>query len=109
MVWEAIPSSPFVIYLAALAVGYGIYAWSRTIAPVAAVTANKVMQYVGGEPVAAQSYQPGYQFYYVALFFTLVHVGALVIATATPASPLWATIGYLVIIVIAVVVLRWEQ
>ena len=109
MVWEEILASPFVIFLVALAFGYGIYAWSRTIAPMAAATANKVMQYVGGEPAAAQSYQPGYQFYYVALFFTLVHMSALVIATATPVAPLWATIGYLVIIGIAITVLRWEQ
>jgi hypothetical protein len=43
------------------------------------------------------------------LFFTVVHVAALVIALAPADAPLWATLGYLGIVAIAVTVLRWEQ
>jgi len=36
-------------------------------------------------------------------------VAALVIATAPPSASLYATLSYLVIIAVAVMVLRWEQ
>lgn len=101
--------SPISIMVLALAIGYLIYAWSRTIAPAFTPSVNKTMPYVGGEAVQAQAYRPGYQFFYVALFFTVVHVAALVLALAPADAPLWGTLGYLVIIAIAVTVLRWEQ
>jgi NADH:ubiquinone oxidoreductase subunit 3 (subunit A) len=102
-------SSPFLIFGIAIAIGYLMYFWSRLVAPVSPDTANKLMPYVGGEPMEAQSFQPGYQFFYVALFFTLVHVAALVLATAPPQMNPWAAIGYLAIIGVAVMILRWEQ
>ncbi|MGD1005098.1 MAG: hypothetical protein ABR887_06700 [Methanoregulaceae archaeon] len=86
-----------------------MYLWSRTVAPVSPDTANKLMPYVGGEPMETQSFQPGYQFFYVALFFTLVHVAALVLATLPRNVLPWAAIGYLAIIGVAVMILRWEQ
>ena len=102
-------TSPFVIFGIAVAIGYVIFLWSRTIAPVSVGGLNKQMPYVGGEAAVAQNYQPGYQFFYVALFFTLVHVAALVLATAPPGILPWAAIGYLGVIAVAVMILRWEQ
>ncbi len=102
-------TSPFVIFGVAIAVGYVLYFWSRTIAPTSTVTVNKVMPYVGGEAAEAQTYQPGYQFFYVALFFTLVHVAALVLATMPPIVLPWAAIVYLALVGVAVMILRWEQ
>jgi NADH:ubiquinone oxidoreductase subunit 3 (subunit A) len=93
----------------ALGIGYLIYAWSRTIAPAFTYSVNKTMPYVGGEVAEAQAWQPGYQFFYVALFFTVVHVAALVLATAPPDAPLWGPLGYLAIMAIAIMILRWEQ
>ncbi|MDD1719538.1 MAG: hypothetical protein LUQ25_05725 [Methanoregulaceae archaeon] len=93
----------------AIAIGSLIYAWSRTVAPGSAWSVNRNMPYVGGEVAEAQVYQPEYGFFYVALFFTVVHVGALVIAIAPPDAPPWGTLGYLAIIAIAVAILRWEQ
>src|SRR3990172_250335 len=58
-----------------------MYFWSRRVAPASTYSVAKTMPYVGGEPFSGQAYQPGYQFYYVALFFTLIHVAALVLAT----------------------------
>ena len=101
--------SPFVIYLVALGIGGLVYLWARGIAPRPADSGDKRMPYVGGEAWEAQSYQPSYQFFYVAIFFTLAHVAALVIATAPPSASLVATVGYLAIIAVAVMVLRWEQ
>jgi NADH-quinone oxidoreductase subunit A len=109
MTAETLLSSPFVIFGVAIAIGYLMYFWSRSVAPIFPSTVNKAMPYVGGEPMEAQSFQPGYQFFYVALFFTLVHVAALVLATTPQHALPWAAIAYLVIIGIAVMILRWEQ
>ena len=102
-------TSPFVLYGVALGIGLLIYLWARSIAPSPADSGDKRMPYVGGEAWEAQTYQPSYRFFYVAIFFTLAHVAALVIATAPPSASPFATVGYLAIIAIAVMVLRWEQ
>jgi NADH:ubiquinone oxidoreductase subunit 3 (subunit A) len=106
--WDLL-TSPVIIIVFALCIGYVIYAWSRTIAPAFTRSASKTMPYVGGEAAEAQVFMPGYQFFYVALFFTVVHVAALVLATAPPDAPVWGPLGYLAIIAVAVMVLRWEQ
>jgi len=98
-----------VIAAYALAVGWVIYEWSKTIAPAFTPSINKTMPYVGGEVAVAQVSRPGYQFFSVALFFTVVHVAALVLAIAPMDAPLWATLGYLAIITTAVLVLRCER
>ncbi len=102
-------TSPFVIFGVAVAIGYLMYFWSRTVAPASTAGVNKQMPYVGGEPAVAQNFQPGYQFFYVALFFTLVHVAALVLATMPSGILPWASVGYLATIFLAVMILRWEQ
>ena len=106
--WDFL-ASPIIILVLALATVYLVYAWSRTIAPVFVSGTNRTMPYVGGEAIKAQAYQPGYIFFYVALFFVVVHVAALVIAIAPPDAPLWGTLGYLAIVAIAVTIMRWEQ
>jgi NADH:ubiquinone oxidoreductase subunit 3 (subunit A) len=106
--WDLL-TSPVIIMAFALCIGCLIYAWSRTIAPAVTPSANKIMPYVGGEAAEAQVFLPGYQFFYVALFFTVVHVAALVLATAPPDAPLWGPLGYLALLAVAVMVLRWEQ
>ena len=68
--WSVV-SSPIVIALFALCIGCLIYAWSRTIAPPFTRSVNKTMPYVGGEAAQPQVFLPGYQFFYVALFFTV--------------------------------------
>lgn len=106
--WELF-TSPVVLFLFALVTVYLVYAWSSTIAPAFIRSANKAMPYVGGEAMEARTFLPGYQFFYVALFFTVVHVAALFIAIAPPGAPLWATLGYLGIMAVAITALRWEQ
>ena len=105
---EGIIFSPIVIMAFALLIGILIYAWSRTVSPPFTPSPGKTMSYVGGEAMESQSFRPGYQFFYVALFFTVVHVAALVIAIAPQGAPLWGTLGYLAIIAVAIAVMRWE-
>lgn len=102
-------TSPISIMVLALAAVYLIYAWSRGVAPVFRPGGDRTIPYVGGEMIQAQRYQPGYGFFYVALFFVVVHVATLVIAIAPFDAPLWGTLGYLAIIAFAVTILRWEQ
>jgi NADH-quinone oxidoreductase subunit A len=106
--WDLL-TSPVIIMAFSLGIGFLIYTWSRTIAPPFIPSANKTMPYVGGEVAEAQVFQPGYHFFYVALFFTVVHVAALVLATAPPDAPLWGPLGYLAIMAVAIMILRWEQ
>src|SRR5512137_1501142 len=106
--WDLL-TFPVIIMVYALGAGYLIYAWSRTIAPAFTPSVNKTMPYVGGEVADAQAWQPGYHFFYVALFFTVIHVAALVLATAPPDAPLWGSLGYLAIMAVAIIILRWEQ
>jgi NADH-quinone oxidoreductase subunit A len=106
---EEVLANPFAIFGIALAIGYLAYLWSRSFAPVSVSTADKAMPYVGGEPFQAQAYQPSYHFFYVALFFTLVHVAALVLATAPQGLLPYAAVGYLGVVAVAVMILRWEQ
>ena len=101
--------SPFSIAILALCTVYLLYAWSKTVAPAFLPTRDKVMPYVGGEAAEAQVFRPGYTFFYVALFFTVVHVAALVIAVSPPGAPLWGTAGYLAIVAAAIIILRCEQ
>jgi len=101
--------SPIVILAYALGIGWILYAWSRTIAPSFTPAPEKTRPYIGGEAAGSQPLRPGYQFFCVALFFVVVHVGALVLATAPPDAPLWGPLGYLALIAIAIAVLRWEQ
>jgi NADH:ubiquinone oxidoreductase subunit 3 (subunit A) len=93
----------------ALVVCYLVYAWSKTVAPAFIPSPNKIMPYVGGEAMHGQVCHPGYRFFYVALFFTVVHVAALIIAIAPADAPLAGTLGYLGIIAVAIAILRWEQ
>ncbi len=109
MALEDVLVSPFVIFGVAVVIGYVLYLWSRTIAPASTGGVNKQMPYVGGEPMEGQAYQPGYHFFYVALFFTLVHVAALVLATMPSGLLPWGAVGYLGVIFFAVMILRWEQ
>jgi len=106
--WDLL-TSPIIILVYALVIGCMIYWWSRTVAPASLPSVNKTMPYVGGEAAEAQVFQPGYTFFYVALFFTVVHVAALVLALAPTDAPLWGTMGYLAIVAVAVIILRWEQ
>ena len=106
--WD-LATSPVAVLVYALLIVCLFYLWSRTVAPPFTPAQDKTMPYVGGEAAVAQPFRPGYGFFYVALFFTVVHVAALVLATAPPGVSLWGPLGYLAIIAIAVTALRWEQ
>ncbi|HEY5605147.1 MAG TPA: hypothetical protein VIL45_01355 [Thermoplasmata archaeon] len=102
-------ASPFAIFAGMLAAGWLIYVWSGRVAPPFRPTGGKAKAYTGGEDIPGQAYQPGYQFFHVALFFTLMHVAAIVVATAPRNVVPWASFAYLGVVALAVVVLRWSR
>jgi hypothetical protein len=65
--------------------------------------------YVGGEAPPAGQNLPSYHLYHVAVFFTLLHVAVLVLATAPSGPGAWAALLYLGILSLAVVALVWRQ
>ena len=99
-------TSPFVLFAAMVAAGWLLYGWSMRLAPPFRATGGKAKAFTGGEDLPGQAFRPGYQFFHVALFFTLMHVGAIVVATAPPDLLPWGPIGYLGIVSLAILVLR---
>ncbi len=74
------PPVAFLIYIALVIVLYG---FGRMMAPAARRTVAKSSIYAGGEVAATGKAAPGYRrFFIVALFFAVLHLGALVLATA---------------------------
>ncbi len=85
-----------------------LYLWSSRVAPRFSPTGQKAKAYTGGERIPGQAYRPGYAFFHVALFFTLLHVAAAVIATAPADVVPWGAVVYLGVVALAVSVLRWS-
>lgn len=74
------PPVAFVVYI--LLVGL-LYAFGRLLAPAGRHSVAKSSIYAGGEVAATAKAAPGYRrFFIVALFFAVLHLGALVLATA---------------------------
>ena len=87
---------------------YGLYRLGDLLAPKLKDEGGKLAQYACGEDVPAQKFQLGYRlFFYAALFFTMMHVAALVIATIPAGATVLALIGlfYLVMIVLSITAL----
>ena len=97
--------NPFVIFGVALLVGALLYAWGRALAPPPTFGRYKREMYTGGEAPKKQTVRPGYEFFHIALFFTVFHVAALVLVTAPGGVAAWLALIYLGLLGIAVVAL----
>ena len=74
------PPVAFLIYVLLVAVLYG---FGRLLAPASHRSVAKSSIYAGGEVAVTAKAAPGYRrFFIVALFFAVLHLGALVLATA---------------------------
>ena len=108
MTIDEILGSPILWFGAMVLAGWLLYLWSARIAPPFQPQGMKTQAYTGGEPIPGQVYRPSYEFFHVALFFTLMHVAAIVVATAPRDVVPWGAVLYLALIVVCVVVLRWN-
>jgi NADH:ubiquinone oxidoreductase subunit 3 (subunit A) len=100
--------NPITLFFASLLVVVILYLWGRSMAPPPTPYGYKQDMYTGGEPVKVQEVRPGYQFFHIALFFTVLHVAALVLVTVHTGTPVLLIAIYLGVVVLAVAALVWR-
>jgi NADH:ubiquinone oxidoreductase subunit 3 (subunit A) len=98
--------SPPLVFLLMLGGAGLLYALGRALAPKLKKAGGKLTTYACGEDIPGAKVQFGYRlFFFVALFFTIMHVAALVIATAPAGKVLLLAVFYLVVIFLAIMAL----
>jgi NADH-quinone oxidoreductase subunit A len=98
--------SPPVAFLVFLAVGFLVYWLGSRLAPKLKKEGGKLATYACGEDLPGVKLQFGYRlFFFVALFFTLMHVAALVIATIPGGKIVFFGIIYLLMIFLSILAL----
>mgnify|MGYP001074447729 CR=1 FL=1 len=74
--------SPPVAFLVYLGIGFIVAELARRLAASSEASEAKRSTYAGGEALKARGGAPGYrQFFIVALFFAILHLGALVLGS----------------------------
>lgn len=98
--------SPPIAFIIFLVIFYIIYLLGNLMAPKLKKTPGKVASYACGEDIPGTKVQFGYRlFFYVALFFTMMHVAVLVVATVPAGSIAIFSITYLIMIFLSVMAL----
>ena len=105
MVDELLIFNPVTVFLVALSAAFLLWLWGRALAPPPTPSGHKLEMYTGGEAPKKQTVRPGYEFFHIALFFTVFHVAALVLVTAPGGVAAWLALIYLGLLGIAVVAL----
>jgi len=108
---EAILVSPPMAFIVFLAIGYGIYRLGGAIAAPGRPQPGKRATYACGEDIPAQKVMPSYRaFFHLALLFAILHLAALVLATAPRGgAPAWQATLYLAGIGVSVYALMGMQ
>jgi NADH:ubiquinone oxidoreductase subunit 3 (subunit A) len=73
---------PIVSFLIMLIIVFLLYLFAGTLSPKYTKAKYKLKSYACGEEFPSGKIQQSYNFFHVAFFFTVLHVGALLIATA---------------------------
>jgi len=98
--------SPPVAFLLMLGAAGLLYLAGRAMGPKLNKVGGKLTTYACGEDIPGTKVQFGYRlFFFIALFFTIMHVAALVIATAPAGKVLLLAVFYLVVIFLAIMAL----
>lgn len=98
--------SPPVAFLFFLAAAFGLYALGRGMAPKPTAAGGKLTTYACGENIPGVKIQFGYRlFFFIALFFTMMHVAVLVIATVPSGRIIFFALFYLIMIFLSVMAL----
>jgi NADH:ubiquinone oxidoreductase subunit 3 (subunit A) len=104
--------SPPVAFFLFMLLGYGLYALGRGMAGAPVPDADPHNDVMKGEPYAcgqeyqAQHFQFGYQkFFIAALFFTVMHVAIMAIATVPSGPSAYKAIIYLAVIALSISIL----
>ena len=95
--------SPPVAFFVFLAAAFGHYALGRGMAPKLTKVGGKLTTYACGEDIPGVKIQFGYRlFFFIALFFTMMHVAVLVIATVPDGPIAFFALFYLAMIFLSV-------
>ncbi|HNQ80048.1 MAG: hypothetical protein PHF93_02065 [Acidobacteriota bacterium] len=98
--------SPPVAFVLILAVVVLIYLLGKRMAPKLTRTGGKLTSYACGEDIPGTKVQFGYRlFFFVALFFTIMHVAALVIATVPAGKIALFAVLYLAVVFLSILAL----
>ena len=98
--------SPPVAFFLILAVSILLYLLGKRMAPKLTRSGGKLTSYACGEDMPGAKIQFGYRlFFFVALFFTIMHVAALVIATIPGGKVAFFGILYLLMIFLSIMAL----
>jgi len=91
--------SPPVAFLACFAISAAIYGFGRLVEEKASPAEGKYEPYACGEDYKAEKSEFGYRkFYIAAIFFTIMHVAVLTIATVPGGASAYRALIYLVAI-----------
>jgi NADH-quinone oxidoreductase subunit A len=97
------PPLAFLVFLAIFTV---VYLLAGRMAPKLTAVGGKLKSYACGEDVPGAKLQFGYRlFFFIALFFTMMHVAALVVATLPTGPIAYLGLFYLGMIFLAVLAL----
>jgi len=98
--------SPPVAFFLILAASILLYLLGKRMAPKLTRTGGKLTSYACGEDIPGEKIQFGYRlFFFVALFFTIMHVAALVIATVPAGKIALFAVLYLAVVFLSVLAL----
>ena len=98
--------SPPVAFFLFLGVAFLIYGLGTKMGPKLTKTGGKLTTYACGEDIPGAKVQFGYRlFFFIALFFTMMHVAALVIATVPSGKIIFFAIFYLLMIFLSIMAL----
>ncbi len=98
--------SPPVAFFVFLAAAFLLYALGSKMGPKLTKTGGKLATYACGEDMPGMKVQFGYRlFFFVALFFTIMHVATLVIATVPSGRIVFFAVFYLLMIFLSILAL----
>lgn len=98
--------SPPVAFLAFLVFAWLLYLVGGRMAPRLRRVGGKLTTYACGEDIPGVKVQFGYRlFFFIALFFTIMHVAALVLATVPAGRIVFFALFYLAIIFLSILAL----
>jgi NADH-quinone oxidoreductase subunit A len=98
--------SPPVSFLFFLGTAFALYGLGSKMAPKLTKVGGKLTTYACGEDIPGVKIQFGYRlFFFVALFFTMMHVAVLVIATVPSGKIVFFAVFYLFMIFLSVMAL----
>jgi NADH-quinone oxidoreductase subunit A len=97
--------APVVAFVVFLIIGYLLYRLGGAICIKPKPEGGKLESYACGENIPGAKLQQTYALFYIAFFFTILHVTALVIVLMPGGNIALIGIGYLIVMLISVAVL----